>query len=218
MSSGHSLPPCRSPSRLAPTRRALSLTIQRVARPACIIRAVKRSPSALVRAGRRRARRIARRHLPPPSTWHLTLPGFDRVLELRWAARVRRAPVMSPEEHAAAFADPKRKHAAIEVPLPCALCGGMRLQELLHVYDHRRAPPRWNYHVVRCAACGFLYRQPGIRPERLGDLYASGKYASFLAGEYTRGRIRRYEVTMAPFGALFESGDGRRLLDFGCGN
>jgi SAM-dependent methyltransferase len=156
--------------------------------------------------------------MPRPSTWHLTLPGFDRWLELRWALRVRRAPVMSPEEHAAAVADPARRHAQIEVPIACAACGGRRLQELLHVYDHRHKPPRWNYHVVRCAACGFLYRHPGIRPERLGDLYATGKYAKSLSGKYTDTRIRRYEVTMAPFGPLFESGHGRRLLDFGCGN
>jgi SAM-dependent methyltransferase len=150
--------------------------------------------------------------------WHLTLPGFDRLLELRWAARIGRAPVMSPEQHAAAVADPGRRHAGIEVPLACAACGGTRLQELLHVYDHRHKKPRWNYHVVRCADCGFLYRHPGIRPERLGDLYATGKYAKFLAGKYTRKRAQRYEVTLAPFGALFESGHGRRLLDFGCGN
>ena len=150
--------------------------------------------------------------------WHLTLPGFDRWLELRWTLRVRRAPVMSPEEHAAAVAHPPRRHMAIEVPLACAACGGRGLQELLHVYDHRRKRPRWNYHVVRCASCGFLYRHPGIRPERLGDLYTTGKYAKFLAGKYTEKRIRRYEVTMEPFGALFESGHGRRLLDFGCGN
>jgi SAM-dependent methyltransferase len=150
--------------------------------------------------------------------WHLTLPGFDRLLELRWALRVRRAPVMSPEEHAATVADPERRHSAIEVPIACAACGGRRLQKLLHVYDHRHTTPRWNYHVVRCADCGFLYRHPGIRPERLGELYATGKYAKFLAGKYTDRRIQRYEVTMAPFGPLFDSGDGRRLLDFGCGN
>ena len=28
------------------------------------------------------------------------------------------------------------------------------------------------YAVVRCEGCGLLYRNPGIRPERLGDLYA----------------------------------------------
>ena len=201
-----------------------------------ILRAMPRgsvSSAAVARVGRRSARRavrllpaparpvarsLAHRVVPRPSAWHLTLPGFDRWLELRWALRIRRAPVMSPEEHAAAVADPGRRGAGIEVALACALCGGSRLQALLHVHDHRRAKPRWDYHVVRCAGCGFLYRHPGIRPERLGDLYASGSYAKFLAGKYTRKRIRRYKVTMAPFGALFESGDGRRLLDFGCGN
>jgi SAM-dependent methyltransferase len=156
--------------------------------------------------------------LPPPSTWHLTLPGFDRALELRWARLIRRARVMTPEQHAAEFADPARRGAAIELPVPCALCGGTRLQELLHVFDQQRAKPRWNYHVVRCAGCGFLFRHPGIRPERLGELYSSGSYAKFLGGKYKSKRLHRYEVTMAPFGALFASGEGRRLLDFGCGN
>src|SRR5215207_4795888 len=190
---------------------------------------VRVSPSAIVGVGRRRARglarrlprpvrRVARRFMPRPSMWHLTLAGFDRWLELRWALRVRRAPVMSPEEHAAAVVDPARRHAGIEVPIGCAACGARRLQEVLHVYDQRHKKPRWDYHVVCCAACGFLYRHPGIRPERLGDLYATGKYAKFLAGKYTRKRVRRYRVTMRPFGPLFQSGDGRRLLDFGCGN
>ena len=156
--------------------------------------------------------------MPPPHTWHLTMPGFDRWLEHRWAVRVRRAPVMSPEQHAVAVSDAARRHAGIEVPVACAACGGARLQKLLHVHDRRHAEPRWDYHVVRCAACGFLYRHPGIRPERVGDLYGGGNYAKFLAGRYSAERVRRYEVTMAPFGPLFESGHGRRLLDFGCGN
>jgi SAM-dependent methyltransferase len=179
---------------------------------------VQPTAAKVTRAARRRMRRLARRALPPPSTWHLTLPGADRLLERRWAARIRRAPVLSPEAHAAAVADPGRRGAAIEVPTGCVLCGDRRLQPLLHAYDHRRNTPRWDYHVVRCVGCGLLYRHPGIQPERLGDLYSSGNYAAFLAGKYTRKRIRRYETTMAPFGGLFASGEGRRLLDFGCGN
>ena len=70
---------------------------------------------------------------------------------------------------------------------------------------------------MRCAACGFLFRHPGIRPERLGELYGSGNYAKFLEGKYAARRIRRYKVTMAPFGDLLATGNGRRLLDFGCG-
>jgi len=162
----------------------------------------------------RRARRLASRILTPPHLWHETMPGYDRLLELRWKAMIRRARVYSPEEHAAAFADPGRRGAEIEIPIPCHVCGGRALQEMLHVAK----PPRWDYHVVRCAGCGFLFRHPGIRPERLGDLYATGDYADFLGGKYTAKRRRRYEVTMAAFGSLFSAGDGRRLLDFGCGN
>lgn len=170
-----------------------------------------------IKSIRIRSRRLARRVLPPWSTWHLTMPGVDRLLEWRWAARIRRAPMLAPEQHAAEVADPSRRGAAIEVPIGCVLCDEQRMQPLLHAYDQRKQP-RWNYHVVRCPGCGLLYRHPGIRPERLGDLYSSGRYADFLAGKYTRKRIRRYETTMAPFGALFASGAGRRLLDFGCGN
>jgi SAM-dependent methyltransferase len=163
-------------------------------------------------------RPIVRSVLPPRSLWHFLVPGFDRWLELRWAMLIRRAPVLTPEQHAAAVADPRRHHAGIELPLPCPLCGGTRLQALLHPRDRRHRKQRWDYHVVRCAGCGLLYRHPGIRPERLGDLYATGKYGEFLSGEYTSERIRRYEVTMAAFDPLFASGNGRRLLDFGCGN
>ena len=172
----------------------------------------------LLRAGRRRLRPIARRLFGPRSAWHLTLPGADRVLERRWARRIRDAPLVGPEQHAAQVADPSRRGAEIEVPTGCVLCGEQRMQPVLRAYDHRRAKPRWYYHVVRCPRCGLLYRHPGIRPERLGDLYDSGKYAKFLAGKYTDKRIRRYETAMAPFGALFADGGGRRLLDFGCGN
>jgi len=170
------------------------------------------------RVAKRRAKRLARRVLPPRSAWHLTVPGVDRLLELRWRRRIRRAPVLTPEQHAAQVVDPTRRGAAIEVPVGCVLCGDQQVRPVLRAYDHRRKKPRWYYHVARCGECGLLYRHPGIRPERLGDLYSSGKYAKFLAGKYTNKRIRRYTTTMASFGALFEDGRGRRLLDFGCGN
>ena len=170
------------------------------------------------RVAKRRAKRLARRVVPPRSAWHLTVPGVDRLLELRWRRRIRRAPVLTPEQHAAQVVDPTRRGAAIEVPVGCVLCGDRQVRPVLRAYDHRRKKPRWYYHVARCGECGLLYRHPGIRPERLGDLYSSGKYAKFLAGKYTNKRIRRYTTTMASFGALFEDGRGRRLLDFGCGN
>ena len=70
----------------------------------------------------------------------------------------------------------------------CDLCGESRVQPLFTPRGRRRP---WSYHVVRCPACGFLYRNPGIRPERLGDLY-SGRYGRFLTGKYARERRRRY--------------------------
>jgi 2-polyprenyl-3-methyl-5-hydroxy-6-metoxy-1,4-benzoquinol methylase len=70
---------------------------------------------------------------------------------------------------------------------------------------------------VRCADCGFLYRNPGIRPERLGDLYGQGDYASFLSGRYARRRQEDYNLALNAFGDLFADGSGRRLLDYGCG-
>ena len=89
--------------------------------------------------------------------------------------------MMSPEV-TPRLADPRRRAAEIEVAIACLLCGGARLQALLHARDRKHEPPRWDYHVVRCAGCGLLFRHPGIRPERLGDLYSSGRYAEFLAG------------------------------------
>jgi SAM-dependent methyltransferase len=165
-----------------------------------------------------RTRGLLDRLVPNTLRRCLTVPGLDRLLELRWAVRIRRAPVMTPEQHAAMVADPGRRGQEIEVPIACLLCGGRQLQALFHPHDRKHKPPRWDYHIVRCAACGLLIRHPGIRPERLGDLYSSGSYARFLAGKYTRKRKRRYRVAMEPFGRLFKKGRGRRLLDFGCGN
>jgi SAM-dependent methyltransferase len=161
-------------------------------------------------------KRFVRRVVPSRTAWHLTVPGVARLLEWRWARRIRRAPVMTAQEHAAAVADPRRRGAGIEIPAGCPLCGDARLRALMHPHD-RRPAPRWDYHVVRCCGCGLLYRHPRIRPDRLGELYDTGRYAKFLRGEYTRERVARYGVTMAAFGRLFERGDGRRLLDFGCG-
>jgi SAM-dependent methyltransferase len=175
-------------------------------------------PTAASTRGDRRTGGLVDRIVPGSFQRCLTRPGADGLLELRWAVRVRRAPVMTPEQHAAATADAHRRGVEIELPTPCLLCGGARLQPLLHAYDRKHRNPFWDYHVVRCAGCGLLFRHPGIRPERLGELYSSGNYARFLSGKYSRKRIRRYRMTMAPFGRLFTKGHGRSLLDFGCGN
>jgi hypothetical protein len=105
-------------------------------------------------------RRLIDLLLPSSPLRSLTTPGAARLLELRWAALIRRAPVMTPEEHAAAVADPARRGAEIEVPTACLLCGGERLQTLFHPHDRKNEPPRWDYHFVRCAGCGLLFRHP----------------------------------------------------------
>jgi SAM-dependent methyltransferase len=136
------------------------------------------------------------------------LPGVARMLELRWAWLLARRRVMTLEEYA-----PTVEAGEIEELIACSLCGGRRVQPL---FEPAR-PGRWRYHVVRCPDCGWLYRNPGVRPERLGDLYSRGGYARFLSGRYARQRQRGYRSTLDAFGSLFADGEGRRLLDYGCG-
>ena len=131
------------------------------------------------------------------------------MLELRWERTIRRVPAIPPEELAR-----ETGVGEIEELVPCTLCGEKRCQPLFHPRDQKHG--RWSYRVVRCPSCGFLYRNPGIRPERLGDLYAHS-YSSFLTGDYARERRRRYGVVMDAFSPLFAEGGGRRLLDYGCG-
>jgi len=162
---------------------------------------VPRVPSA-----RYHAHRLLFRHLgvPPGTMRPYVLPGAARLYERRWSRMLRRAPTVAVAEHAARVGV-----GEIEEPIGCSLCGDERVQPLFH-------PRGRSYHVVRCPACGFLYRNPGIRPERLGDLYA-GRYSRFLTGGYARERQRRYGLVMDAFSPLLDDGAGRRLLDFGCG-
>jgi hypothetical protein len=157
------------------------------------------------------ARRVAR--LPPSSitryAWPYLVPGAASYYSARWERRLRRAPVLTGAQHAASVG-----LREIEEVIGCALCGEQRMRVLFHAEARDRA---WGYDVVACPACGLLYRHPGIRPERLGDLYASG-YSRFLSGDYEAARMRRYELVMDSFAPLFADGAGRRLLDFGCGN
>ena len=145
----------------------------------------------------------------PSRGWRpFVVPGAAELYEWRWARAIRRCPVISVEEHAARVGV-----GEIEEVIGCSLCGDRRVQPLL---SPRHAEGKWAYEVVRCPTCGFLYRHPGIRPERLGDLY-SGGYAKFLTGEYSDKRMRRYRQVMGAFSPVLDRGDGRRLLDFGCG-
>jgi SAM-dependent methyltransferase len=163
-----------------------------------------------IAAAKRALRTPARVWNPPPGSlvpW--VVPGAAALYRLRWELLLRRSPVVGAAEHAA-----RAGLDEIEEMIACDLCGAERFQPLFVARAGRRGQRR--YHVVRCPGCGFLYRQPGIKPERLGDLYA-GSYGSFLTGKYARKRRRRYELVMDSFSPLFADGRGRRLLDFGCG-
>jgi SAM-dependent methyltransferase len=160
---------------------------------------------------RRAVRRIAHTlRIPPRHDLPYALAGAAPVVRARWQWSVRRAPVMTVEEHAATTGVRK-----IEETIRCSLCGERRVRALFYVRPGRARSRR--YHVVLCTGCGFLYRHPGIRPERLDKLYSSKSYATFLTGHYSARRQRRYRLVMDAFAPLFAEGGGRRLLDFGSG-
>ncbi|MFB9678648.1 class I SAM-dependent methyltransferase [Streptosporangium vulgare] len=135
-------------------------------------------------------------------------PGERIAREIQWRLRIRRAPVLR-------FQDYRERTllGEIEEFVTCHLCGETRQQPMFQPTGDKQG---WSYRVVRCPACGFLYRNPNIRPDRLGDLYATG-YDGFLTGRYAVSRQRRHRLTMDAFGPVLSSGQGRRLLDFGCG-
>jgi hypothetical protein len=154
------------------------------------------------------ARRLGLRG-PRVRPW--VLPGAPLVHEPRWRARLAAARPVDLDRYRRGLELHER-----EVLLPRHLCGATRVKPLFHVRDRKRG--RWEYRVVRCPDCGLLYRSPGIRPERLGDPYAGDRYGRFLTGHYGGSRrLRRYRLVMRAFGPLFDRGDGRRLLDYGCG-
>lgn len=161
----------------------------------------------MVSAPKRLAHRAARAALPPRYLWPFAFPAAAPWHEARWHWLTRRAPVVTAEEHAARVGVADREEV-----IGCDLCGERRVQPLFHP-----ARKRWSYHVVRCPTCGFLYRNPGIQPARLGELYSGPGYGRFLTGKYSKKRQRRYRLVMDGFHPLFADGGGRRLLDFGCG-
>ncbi len=149
------------------------------------------------------------KELPPRAMWPYALPGAAWYYTRRWERLVARAPVMTAEEHARAVG-----LKDIEEVIGCDLCGERRMRALLNPSNPAK---NWSYHVVLCVNCGFMYRHPGIKPERLGELYGHGKYSDFLEGKYLKKRRRRYKLVMKAFDPLFRGGDDRRLFDFGCG-
>jgi SAM-dependent methyltransferase len=172
-------------------------------------RLARRLP-ALRRRLSRLKRALRRAGLPPGSMRPYAVPGAPSFHHLRWRWLLLRSRPVRVEEHAARVGLKE-----IEQVTPCALCGGETVQPLWEAVDRKRG--RWTYHVVRCTGCGFLFRHPGIRPERLGDLYAKEGYKKFLTGRYSSKRARRYELVMDAFAPVFAGGSGRRLLDFGSG-
>jgi SAM-dependent methyltransferase len=154
------------------------------------------------------AKRAAERAMPPVKLRPYAMPAAAAVHEARWRLRLARAPTITGAEHAARVG-----LRDIEEVIGCSLCGEERMQPL---FTPSGRNGRWRYHVVRCPTCGFLYRHPGIKPERLGELYA-GAYDKFLTGRYARKRQNRYRMVMDAFDPLFRDGKGRRLLDYGCG-
>jgi 2-polyprenyl-3-methyl-5-hydroxy-6-metoxy-1,4-benzoquinol methylase len=151
-----------------------------------------------------------RLNLIPPTQRPYAVPLMRRYHEWRHARLLRRRPIVPIEEYRSSVSC-----GEIEEFIGCTLCGDTR-QQPLYQPAGRQESRRWSYRVVRCPGCGFLYRNPNIIPERLGDLYADS-YSSFLSGTYAEKRVRRYRLTMQAFHPVFDDGEGRRLLDFGCG-
>ncbi len=162
---------------------------------------------------RRKLERLARRHLPlpPRHLWPWAMPLAPWLHERRFRRRIAAAPVITAEQHV----ERVRGLKEIEEVVACSLCDEPRMQPLYVARSKKRG--RWKYHVVRCPSCGFLYRHPGIIPEKLGVLYEKKGYKKFLTGHYSEDRIRRYELVMNAFDPLFADGAGRRVFDFGCG-
>ena len=139
-------------------------------------------------------------------------PGERAFRELQWRMLLRTSPVISLDEYRS-----RVRLGAIEEFITCHMCGESRQQPLFEPSKVKKSgKTAWSYHVVRCPSCGFLYRNPNILPERLGDLY-SKNYSTFLTGDYAANRQRRYRQAMDAFTPVFAEGAGRRLLDFGCG-
>ncbi|WP_181468021.1 class I SAM-dependent methyltransferase [Streptomyces sp. Amel2xB2] len=139
-------------------------------------------------------------------------PGERKIRELQWHRLLRTSPVISLDEYRS-----RVKLGAIEEFVSCHMCGESRQQPLFQPSKVKKnGKTAWTYNVVRCPSCGFLYRNPNILPERLGDLY-SKNYSTFLTGDYAANRQRRYRQAMDAFRPVFDEGDKRRLLDFGCG-
>jgi 2-polyprenyl-3-methyl-5-hydroxy-6-metoxy-1,4-benzoquinol methylase len=149
--------------------------------------------------------------LVPPTQRPYISPSLRRYYERRHTRKIRRARTLAADEYGASV-----PVGEIEEIIGCTLCGETKQQPLFQP-SRGQGDSRWSYRVVRCPGCGFLYRNPNIKPGQLGELYADS-YSAFLSGTYAGKRRRKYRLTMDTFDPVFGEGTGRRLLDFGCGN
>jgi 2-polyprenyl-3-methyl-5-hydroxy-6-metoxy-1,4-benzoquinol methylase len=163
----------------------------------------------VLKAGYRRAYGKRYANIPPSQRVYVR-PGEARAAQLRWSALLAAHRPTS----LSAYAE-KVPLGEIEEFLPCPMCENDTFRVLFHPGSRKRGA-EWTYHVVRCERCGFLWRNPNIKPERLGRP---------LRGELQQVPHRRLcseaaaslRLTMDAFSPLFKEGGGRRLLDFGCG-
>ncbi|MGC5010510.1 methyltransferase domain-containing protein [Streptosporangium sp. DT93] len=164
-------------------------------------------------------------------------PGERLVREVRWRLRIGRTPVLRFQDY--------RERILLEGAerfVTCRLCGETRQQPL---FQRAGAGRGGNYRVVRCPACGLLYRNPAVLPagasgpagtpavlptgadarragRRVSPVAVPGASPPATPGGGTRRRPadrrrQRYRLTMDAFGPVFSSGHGRRLLDVGRG-
>ncbi|MFI6511869.1 class I SAM-dependent methyltransferase [Streptosporangium sp. NPDC050855] len=161
-------------------------------------------------------------------------PGERLAREVQWRLRIGRTPVMRFQDY--------RERTLLERAeefVTCRLCGETRQQPL---FQRAGAGRGGSYRVVRCPACGLLYRNPALRPPtadvpHTDVLYADPLYADLLYALYADPssadvpraddgaapdrtadrRRRRRRLTMDAFGPVFSSGRGRALLDVGHG-
>ena len=85
------------------------------------------------------------------------------------------------------------------------------LRKTVDLFQHQ-------YRVVQCSHCGFLYRNPTYRINRIKKVY-NKNYLEFLTGDYSREREKIYEEVLdcLDFDKRTAVFNRHRLLDIGCG-
>jgi 2-polyprenyl-3-methyl-5-hydroxy-6-metoxy-1,4-benzoquinol methylase len=77
---------------------------------------------------------------------------------------------------------------------------------------------QYQYRVVQCSQCGFLYRNPTYRMRQIKKVY-NKNYLKFLAGSYSSEREKMYKDVLErlDFDKRTADFERRRVLDIGCG-